>query len=299
MPQPAQHQPVPQQSATSRPDQPQPNTNDPDRLEEAAAMTRLAEAGARVLRRLNHPHARKSSTSKPRAGSGIFSVRQAKNYLRSTRPPKFLNPKRSLERHRRKCAICHHPEREMIEELFVHWHSPRDIADQFDDYDTINWVSIYRHAYALGLDAIRRRNLGFVFENILDNAADATPTAAGVVAAARALGCVGEDGRWVEPEKRITMTTIVRKEDPDSATTSTDADSVQSSADSAVAAPSQQSPVRARFQPCRNQSHINTALAADGLSENVLSPSTVRAGSREIRLPLNSHRTKDKPISNR
>lgn len=44
---------------------------------------------------------------------------------RSRRTPDF-------ERHRRKCAVCNHPEREAIEELFIYWHSAGSITDHFD-----------------------------------------------------------------------------------------------------------------------------------------------------------------------
>lgn len=156
----------------------------------------------------------------------------------------------------------------MIEELFVRWHSPQAIANHLEDWDNVNWVSIYRHAYALGLDQVRRRNLGFVFENILDNAAEATPTAAGVVAAARALGCVTEDGRWVEPEKRILMTTVIRKEEP-SSTTSTEPD-VSSAFPEQDVAPFASSmpeaavnpPARSAVRPSRPASHRATRKAA-------------------------------------
>jgi hypothetical protein len=208
------------QSATPHSARPQSNASEPSQI------AQLAETVARVQARLSHPQAKKSLAPNGRARPApASSVAQAKNYLRSTKAParRYLRSTPDLQRHRRKCAICHHPEREMIEELFVRWHSPECIANHLEDWDNVNWVSIYRHAYALGLDAIRRRNLGFVFENILDNAADATPTSAGVVAAARAISCVSEDGRWVEPPKRIIMTTIVRKEALD-ATTSTEPD---------------------------------------------------------------------------
>ena len=173
-----------------------------------AAVDEPARSAVRSVRAASH---------RPRV-SRVSTVRQAKHYLRVSRSPEFLRSAPNLQRHRRKCAICRHEEREMIEELFIHWHSPQAIANFFRDYDNVNWVSIYRHAYALGLDQIRRRNLRHFFENLLDDAINAAPTFAGVLGAARALGCVTEDGRWVEPEKRIVMTTVVRKEEPASTT---------------------------------------------------------------------------------
>ena len=37
----------------------------------------------------------------------------------------------SLGRHKRNCSICSHPERDAIEQSFLHWHSPEEIATQF------------------------------------------------------------------------------------------------------------------------------------------------------------------------
>ena len=275
-------------------------------------------------------HASRATSHRPRTPR-VSTVRQAKNYLRASRSPAFLRSAPDLQRHRRKCAICRHPEREMIEELFIHWHSPAAIANFFREYEEINWVSIYRHAYAFGLDQIRRRNLHHFFENLLDDAIEATPTFSGVLGAARALACVTEDGRWVEPEKRITMTTLVRHEDP-SATSTTDPDSVDSKSEENVRVPSSLLPQAAFHNPAaasqtppsgqssaarRNES---VAASATSLPEAALhspaaacpeprrgakrtpppgSSGVVRSGSREIRLSPNSHKTKDKTISNR
>src|SRR6185437_13022639 len=149
---------------------------------------------------------------------------------RSRRTPNFIHHPPDLARHRRKCSICRHPERETIEDLFIHWHSPTTIANYFDDTADaaedagdeshnrlrITWVAIYRHAYALGLDEVRRRNLRFAFEHILEQAGDITPTSASIMAAARAYAaCVNNDGHWNDPPKQVIVTNITRRE-PDS-----------------------------------------------------------------------------------
>lgn len=296
-----------------------PGGNKPD------AFARLAEAAASAQAYLNNPKAEKTSTRRepvrlvpdlnelprpsdqkhgsassasratshrPRAPR-VSTVRQAKNYLRATASPQFLRSTPNLQRHGRKCAICRHPEREMIEELFIHWHSPQAIANFLSDYEEINWVSIYRHAYALGLDQVRRRNLRHFFENLLDDAINATPTFAGVLGAARALGCVTEDGRWVEPEKRILMTTLVRHEEPASTTISTEPNSSAASTDTAP--PRQEEGLRVRA------AHVGADYDRPEFDRPKFPRQrpTARSGTREIRLPLNSHKTKHKPISNR
>lgn len=108
-----------------------------------------------------------------------------------------------LEHHSRKCQVCRHPYRETIEELFVNWHSPRDIAEEFDGSPRLDWPSIYRHARAMGLYAKRSRNLRAVFDLVLENASSVTPTAHGIVAVVRAYTALTESNTWVEPEKRV------------------------------------------------------------------------------------------------
>ncbi len=48
------------------------------------------------------------------------------------------------------------PEREAIEQEFVHWLSPRATAEDFE----IDFRAIYRHAHACNLFAVRNRNSG-------------------------------------------------------------------------------------------------------------------------------------------
>jgi hypothetical protein len=50
-----------------------------------------------------------------------------------------------LERHSRRCIICHHPEREAIEEEFVHWRAPWKLSQ---DYKLADYRTVYRHARA-------------------------------------------------------------------------------------------------------------------------------------------------------
>lgn len=70
------------------------------------------------------------------------------------------------ERHARKCEICHHPDREAIEESFVLWMHPQGIARVFE----VNGGSsaVYRHAYALGLYELRRKNMREAAEKIIE-----------------------------------------------------------------------------------------------------------------------------------
>jgi len=108
-----------------------------------------------------------------------------------------------FSRHQRKCIICRHPERDAIEEDFVHWHDVWRMAKEFkiDDYR-----SIYRHARATGLDLRRRENFRSALDQILENAGRASVTADSVIRAIRAYSCLDDSGRWTEPPKQVNFT---------------------------------------------------------------------------------------------
>src|ERR1700752_1079216 len=70
-----------------------------------------------------------------------------------------------LERHSRRCIICHHPEREAIEEEFVHWRAPWKIAD---DFKIAASRTIYRHARATGILLERREGLHSALDGFVE-----------------------------------------------------------------------------------------------------------------------------------
>ena len=106
----------------------------------------------------------------------------------------------SLERHRRKCTLCKHAERDAIEEAFLHWLSPEFITKEFELPD---WSTLYRHAHATGLFAQRRRNVRFALENVIERSVEVEITAAGLVRAIRAYASLTDSGEWVEPASRV------------------------------------------------------------------------------------------------
>jgi hypothetical protein len=109
----------------------------------------------------------------------------------------------SFDRHRRKCLVCNHPQREAIEELFINWHSPRALVGEFGIHPRLDWPSVYRHARATGLYAKRRNNLRAVFDLVLEQASGIAPTAQGLVAVVRGYSCLTDTNQWIEPEKRV------------------------------------------------------------------------------------------------
>ena len=106
----------------------------------------------------------------------------------------------SLSHHQRNCSICRHPDRAEIEDEFLRWHMPEQIAE---DYKISDRSCVYRHAHALGLVALRKRNLRFVLENILERVDEVQLTADSVIRAVQAYARVTDAGDWVEPTRCV------------------------------------------------------------------------------------------------
>lgn len=102
----------------------------------------------------------------------------------------------NVERHRKRCKICSHSNRQDIERDFVGWHSPAEIAKTYhlDDRSTV-----YRHAQAPNLFPKRQRNVRAALERIIEKAGEVDVTAAAVVAAVQTYSntdAVGSTGYW-------------------------------------------------------------------------------------------------------
>jgi len=116
------------------------------------------------------------------------------------------SPVPELSRHERKCSVCSHPERQAIEQAFLHWHSPNQIAI---DHELADEASIYRHAHATGLFARRDNNLRFALGNFIERVNEiqvVTPGA--IVQAIRAYTRISKTGEWIEPPRQITVTHV-------------------------------------------------------------------------------------------
>src|SRR5690348_5915372 len=105
-----------------------------------------------------------------------------------------------LARHRRKCVVCNHPDRQEIEEQFIEWRGPGDIANDFQIEEA---RYIRRHARALGLYARRRENYLFTLDNLLERSDEIELTAAAYIKAVRAYACMCDTVRWTEPPIRV------------------------------------------------------------------------------------------------
>jgi len=166
-----------------------------------------------------------SRKSKEKPAMSASPASHAKSLLRARKPaPRraagskskiktHLSHESSFERHRRKCRICCHPQREAIEELFIHWHSPESIHHDFAIYPPFDVSCLYRHAHAAGLYKKRSRNLRDVFDLLLEQAGNVLPTAHGIVAVVRAYSCLTKTNQWVEPERRVHIVNDVHRHD--------------------------------------------------------------------------------------
>jgi hypothetical protein len=100
----------------------------------------------------------------------------------------------SLGRHERKCTICDHPDREAIEQEFLRWYAPEHIAQ---DHDVPYASAIYRHAHALGLFELRRRNLRLALEPLIEQANSVQASAGAVIRAIRTYAHINDSGKWI------------------------------------------------------------------------------------------------------
>ncbi len=104
-----------------------------------------------------------------------------------------------LNRHERKCLVCNHPERDAIEDEYLHWHHPYSIAVRYE----LRERNIYSHAKATGLRDRRAQDRRSVLELILQKAEHAKVTGETIIRVLRAYSCLSDDGRWAEPESRV------------------------------------------------------------------------------------------------
>lgn len=126
------------------------------------------------------------------------------------KPKKNATPEKpvSLGRHETNCKVCQHPERRAIEEDFIGWKSPSQIAT---DWKLRDRTTLYRHAWATGLMERRRRNVRAALESIIERASSVEVTAAAVVAAVGAYARINSEGRLVERTERVDLNELFQR----------------------------------------------------------------------------------------
>lgn len=103
----------------------------------------------------------------------------------------------ALARHRRKCQVCRHPERDMIEREYRDWSGPLAIARSYG----ISERALFRHLEATGLTSSRRKNLRSALERVLERGVETEIDGPTIIQAVRAYCCLNDENKWVEPAK--------------------------------------------------------------------------------------------------
>lgn len=102
--------------------------------------------------------------------------------------------------HEARCSICRHDLRADIEDEFTHWHSPENIAYDYE----VSMRSVYRHARHKGLFAIRDGNLRYALGHMIDRV-ERIPlmTPESIIRAVHAFARMNSQGQSVEPPKHV------------------------------------------------------------------------------------------------
>ncbi len=124
-----------------------------------------------------------------------------------------------LNYHRVRCTICSHPDREAIEQDFLHWVRPSTITHEYQLGDR---RAVGRHARAFGLFEQRTARTQHALGLIIEQAETVEATANDIIRAVRAHCCIDENRRWHEPTRRVIIThqtvTSTRRPDPPNTT---------------------------------------------------------------------------------
>ncbi|MGB8524762.1 MAG: hypothetical protein WCD43_17495 [Candidatus Acidiferrales bacterium] len=175
------------------------------------------ERAAAIAPKRSH-HKRKRAKRKPRPIPTLEQVT-----LRPGAPRKQSQPKTQTEidlsHHERRCSICHHPEREAIEEAFLQWRKVKTINHEF--HPEGGPTAIYRHARALKLFKQRNLSLRSSLEFVIEQAEHVMPSAEGLVKAIRAYTRINDQGEWIDtPTTHIVKVVPMRDPEPRNVTNS-------------------------------------------------------------------------------
>ena len=156
-----------------------------------------------VAQAINEPKPAGLTEASPPAPQPL-ATQPKKNLIRVDRPTHPTKQKEesaiNLNHHTARCAICRHPERDAIDQAFLHWERSSSIAYDFQLADR---RVVYRHARAFGLYRQRASRSRRCLEFLMEQAESVPATADSIVRAVRAHACLGEDGRWIEPTRHV------------------------------------------------------------------------------------------------
>jgi hypothetical protein len=164
-------------------------------IDSEASVTEPVYTESDLPERAPKPRRAKATPRKSRSKRIVKGVN-----LRPAAPRKSPRPKTPTEidlcHHERHCTICHHPERDSIEEAFCQWRKVKFIAREFNA--TGGPTAIYRHARALNLFKQRNLTLRSSLEFVIEQSECIVPTAEGLVKAIRAYTRINDAGQWID-----------------------------------------------------------------------------------------------------
>jgi hypothetical protein len=141
-------------------------------------------------------------------------TRDAKKEVKLPLTVRFAGQVADAKKHAVHCRICGHPRQEEIERAYLNWESPEEIAARFK---LGSRHSVYRHAEALWLSGMRRRNLNEVLSRLIERVDEVKPTAASIVAAAKISAKINERGEWAEYDDRVYYRDLFNRLNPEEA----------------------------------------------------------------------------------
>ncbi len=113
----------------------------------------------------------------------------------------------SRGRHEHQCRICSHPKRDDIDQAFIGWISPAQIAKKY----SVSRDGVYRHAHVFGLMDKRRRNVRAALERIIERAGEVDVTATAVVSAVQAYSKINAMGQWVDRSEHVNLNELFER----------------------------------------------------------------------------------------
>jgi hypothetical protein len=100
----------------------------------------------------------------------------------------------SIDRHQRKCTVCHHPPRKEIEQEYLRWRSPAAIARE---YGLTGPTTIYRHVHATGIFARRRARLRLALDPLVERVTEVNVTVREILSAIKTSANLNNARKWI------------------------------------------------------------------------------------------------------
>jgi hypothetical protein len=114
----------------------------------------------------------------------------------------------NIGRHSKNCKICSHAKCKEIEQDFINWRSPAEIAKT---YRLADRSTVYRHAHAFNLFPKRQRNVRAALERIIEKAGEVEVTAGAVVTAVQAYAKINAQGQWIDRTESVSLNELFER----------------------------------------------------------------------------------------